>query len=385
MNVPALARCVGDVDGFLERHWGAYPLLREHAAGRGSFDDLASLDDLDRMIASLGLRASNLRMVKDGTTLPVSSYTTAPGSKARTTDALVNASSVYARFDEGATIVLESLHRFWRPLTDFSRELEISLGHRLQVNAYITPPGSQGFDVHHDSHDVLVLQVSGAKHWIVYDDEDKTRVLIDREIQPGDVLYIPKGFPHAASAGTIASAHLTVGIVTHDSIDVIRELTKLAEQEPAFEMRFPVGSTTDPASLRESVEHHLGEFRTWLDKVDVDELTERVARKVMTTSLPMMRGHLRRLEVLDKIEDSTQLVRRAGAICVLFPKATSLKVLLADRELEMPLAARAAMQEIARCDLIRPRDLHPYLTPESAMVLVRRLVREGFFEVLVAD
>lgn len=385
MGVPALGRCVGDIDDFFERHWGRSPLLRERAAPGAFFDDLASLEDLDRIVSSLGLRVSSLRMVKDGSPLPVSSYTTAPGSKSRTRDGFVNGSAVYARFDEGATIVVESLHRYWRPLTEFCRELELSLGHRLQVNAYITPPGSQGFDVHRDSHDVFVLQVSGAKHWIVYDREDEDAVLIDRPIERGDALYIPKGFPHAASAGTTASAHLTVGILTHDSVDVIRELTKLAEEEPIFQERLPAGSTTDAGRLRDAVERHLSEMRTWLDKVDVDELTERVARRVMTTTLPMIRGHLLQSELVEKIEESTQLVRRAGSICVIFPKETVVKVLLADRELEMPLVAQPAMQEIAQRERIRPRDLHPHLAPASALVLVRRLVREGLLEVVVGD
>ena len=69
------------------------------------------------------------------------------------------------------------------------------------MNAYITPPGSQGFDLHRDDHDVFVLQVSGEKHWIVYDDRDRARSLIDHSLARGETLYVPKGFPHTATAG----------------------------------------------------------------------------------------------------------------------------------------------------------------------------------------
>ena len=374
---------MGEARRFLERDWGRAPFLLE-AAGTGGFDDLASLDDLDHMIASAGLRASSLRMVRDGGTLPVTAYTTAAGAKSRTTDRPVDAASVYRRFEEGATIVLESLHRYWRPLTDFCRELELSLGHRLQVNAYVTPPGSRGFDVHRDSHDVFVLQVSGAKHWIVFDREVDEKVLIDQDIQRGDSLYIPAGFPHAASAGAAASAHLTVGILTREGMDVVREVVKLAESEPIFQERLPVG-LDDPGSLRETVRVQLEELRGWLDKVDVDEVTARVARKIFTTAQPILRGQLRQLQLLDEIDADSLLVRRAGATCVLLPGDTSIKVLLADRELEMPLTASAAMQEVAGRDRLRVRDLHQFLTPESALVLGRRLVREGLLEVVLGD
>jgi hypothetical protein len=39
----------------------------------------------------------------------------------------------------------------------------------VQVNAYLTPPASRGLGVHHDTHDVFVLQVHGRKLWQVWD------------------------------------------------------------------------------------------------------------------------------------------------------------------------------------------------------------------------
>ena len=69
----------------------------------------------------------------------------------------------------GATIVLQALHHTWLPLARFCRELEAELGAGVQANSYYTPRRSQGFAVHHDTHDVFVLQVAGEKHWRVYD------------------------------------------------------------------------------------------------------------------------------------------------------------------------------------------------------------------------
>jgi lysine-specific demethylase/histidyl-hydroxylase NO66 len=384
MDVSALQRCVGDVDIFFDKYWAHAPLLYEPTKTcPRAFDDLASLDDLDQMVASLGLRASSLRMIKDGKALPHFKYTVAAEKGAR--EAAISGALVYQWYYEGATIVLESLHRYWQPLTDFCRELEIALGHRLQVNAYVTPPRSQGFDVHRDSHDVFVLQVSGAKHWIVYDREDEERVLMAQTIDRGASLYIPTGFPHAATTGDAASAHLTVGILTHDTIDLLHEVTKLAEEKPAFRERLDVGNARDAASLKAIVKARVEEVQGWLDEIDIDELTERVARRVASTSQPITSGLLRQLERLNTIDEDTMVARRRGATCVLFPKDTVLKVLLADRELEVPLVAHPAMEEISRREKFSARDLHAFLDPESALVLVRRLVREALLEVLVDD
>ena len=380
----ALDRCVGDIEIFFDKHWNQAPLLRPGLADE-TFDDLASFDDLDHMVASVGMHASNLRMVKSGQALPVATYTVPPGKKSRSSERSISGPLVYQRFDEGATIVLESLHRYWMPLTDFCRDLELSLGHGLQVNAYVTPPGSQGFDVHQDTHDVFVLQVSGSKHWIVYDRDDPELLLIDEEIDRGSVLYVPKGFPHAASAGRRASAHLTVGILTHDSIDIVREIAKLAEKEALFSERLPSDATSDPEALRSSVQRHVEILRAWLDGIDLDRLTQGVARRIMSTSQPIVRGQLGQLAQLDDIDEETLVVRRAGATCALFHGEESVKALLSDRELEMPILAGPAMEWIASRDRFHVRHLHQFLTPESALVLVKRLIREGLLQVDVDD
>ncbi len=386
MQVPALERCVGDVGIFFSTHWGRAPLLLTPSSeDERGFSDLASLDDLDHMIASLGLHASSLRMVRDGTTLPVSGYTTPAAKTSRGMESLVSAAAVYQRFMEGATIVLESLHRYWKPLAGFCRELEISLGHRLQVNAYITPPGSRGFDVHRDTHDVFVLQVSGTKHWIVYDRDDDQQVLIDRDIEAGSSLYIPTGFPHAAATGGTTSAHLTVGILTHDSIEVVRGVAGLAEEEPAFRQRLPGAALRDVGALRAEVDRQLEEVRCWLEKVDVDELTRRVARRVMSSAQPILGGRLRQFELLEAIDADTPVTHVPGATCFLWPNDGGVTVLLADRELEMPVAAVPAMELIAVRKRFHVRDLHEFLTPASSLILVRRLIREGLLEVLVED
>lgn len=335
------------------------------------------------MVSSLGLRASALRMVKAGSPLPPGDYTVTPSSRSRGTEAIVDAAAVYERFREGATIVLEGLHRYWEPLTDFCRDLEIGLGHRLQVNAYVTPPAAHGFDLHRDEHDVFVLQVSGSKHWVVHDHDE--RVLIDHVLQPGESLYIPKGFPHAAAAEESASAHLTVGVLTHSSTDVFSEIVKLASAEPVFQERLTVEETRDLDALRTSVQRHVEELRTWLDKADVDTLVEQVARRVHASAQPILRGQLRQLSLVDSIDADTRLLRRRGATCLVISRADALEVLLVDRELEMPAFVRAAMEAVRDAAELRVRDLHARLDPHSALVLVRRLVREGLLEVAVDE
>jgi hypothetical protein len=67
---------------------------------------------------------------------------------------------IASQFEGGATIVLQ-LSSSSISLAKFCRELERELAHPVQANAYYTPASAQGFKVHHDTHDVLCLQVEG--------------------------------------------------------------------------------------------------------------------------------------------------------------------------------------------------------------------------------
>ncbi|HYZ01986.1 MAG TPA: cupin domain-containing protein, partial [Candidatus Binatia bacterium] len=217
----ALDRCVGDPVRFVHEHWARAPMYRPRADAAG-FADLFSLDDVDRIVSSTTPRHPAFRMVKEGRQLDPRSYTRSGRVGGRPVNDLADPGRVYEQFHAGATIVLQSLHRFWPPLVRLGRDLELALTHPVQVNAYVTPPGSRGLGVHHDEHDVFVLQVFGRKRWDVHDpgggSQDR---LIVAELAPGDCLYIPQRFPHAAWTAATASVHLTVGVAPTTWADVL--------------------------------------------------------------------------------------------------------------------------------------------------------------------
>ena len=161
----ALRRCTGlDRDAFADAYWSQQPLLSHHPDG---FSDLLSAADIDELVALRGLRTPFFRVVKAGEPAAKATRTTAAGHR-RISD-LADPDVIRERYAAGSTLVLQSLHRIHPPLVRFCRELAAELGHATQCNAYVTPPGSQGFSPHHDTHDVFVLQVDGFKRWKVYE------------------------------------------------------------------------------------------------------------------------------------------------------------------------------------------------------------------------
>src|SRR4051794_28429057 len=281
---PALRRVFASVvEDFASQHWGVKPALSTSRSidKRGvhtwlpqSFDDLFSLAAADELLSVRGLRTPFLRIAKDGNVLPSSRFTGGGGVGATIADQ-VDPDAVAKAYAEGATVVFQGLHRTWAPLIEFTGQLVADLGHPVQVNAYLTPPAAQGFSAHYDTHDVFVVQVAGRKHWTIHEpvvelprpDEpwDARRPAVaaraveppylDVELYPGDALYLPRGWLHAARSGDEATLHLTFGVHPVTTRDVLHAAVDAHREDPRLRASLPVGfDPTDAESFAGSLQ-----------------------------------------------------------------------------------------------------------------------------------
>lgn len=280
--------------------------------------------------------------------------------------------------------MLQSLHRLHPPVGRFCRELALELGHPTQCNAYITPGGdAQGFDFHHDTHDVLVLQVSGKKRWVIHEPvlalplpsqaragadlvSEGAEPLMDVELAAGDCLYLPRGFVHAALTTDAASVHLTVGIMATTWHDVLSDVLAMAADEPSFRRALPVLPDADPGDLLERV-------AGWLSGLDPsavrDRLAVRLARAVPAEPVRMLAG----AEALRTLSPVTLVRPRRGL--PVRRDATTLH--LPGKHLDLPGATSAAL-DLALSRPVTVRELAVGgLDEGDALVLARRLLREG--------
>jgi len=258
---PALRRCVaGDLDEFANSYWGSRALLSHAPDLPAPYDDLFSLDAVDELLSRRGLRTPFLRIAKNGSVVGDSQFTGSAGVGAEIADQ-VRDDKVAALFASGHTVVLQALHRTWPALVDFSTQLSADVGHPVQINAYITPPQNQGFAPHYDTHDVFVLQIAGAKRWRIHEpvlpdplphqawdgrrDQVQARAaeqpLIDTLLEPGDALYLPRGYLHSAVAQGELSIHLTIGVHPLTGYDLARELIAAAEGDRELRRSLPLG------------------------------------------------------------------------------------------------------------------------------------------------
>jgi bifunctional lysine-specific demethylase and histidyl-hydroxylase NO66 len=306
--------------------WGRAALLTR---GVSDFSDLFSADAVDELISRRGLRTPFLRVAKGGSTLPDSSFTSPAGVGATISDQLDD-TELWRKFADGATLVLQALHRTWEPVSSFSTQLSTELGHPVQANAYITPPQNRGFDDHYDVHDVFVLQIEGTKRWIIHEpvhvdplrsqpwtdrrsavtEAAQGTAYIDTVLEPGDVLYLPRGWLHAAQAQGKVSIHLTLGVhnwTRHALAEHLAEAALAAlGDDPEMRRSLPLGvdgPDGEIAAVRERLAAALSE-------ADTTSLFHR-ARRGQGRPAPL--GPVAQLAAIEGL-GSESLVRLRGAL-----------------------------------------------------------------------
>ena len=371
----ALTLLSGDAQTFREKVWASRVHL--HRTDPADLVGLLSLDDVDHLLTGTALRTPALRVVKDGSVLPSTRFVRPASLAGAPLTGLVDARKVLDQFQAGATVVLQGLHRYWQPLTDLVRDLELALGHPCQANAYLTPPGSQGFARHSDSHDVFVFQTHGRKLWEVVDGDEEQEVLLE----PGLSMYLPTGTPHSARSQTETSLHVTVGINRVTVRDALRTLTDRLLADERYDDPLPAGYPQQPEALAELLADGLTDLVGSLRDTEPEAVARDRVDRFLTDRVPYLRGGLTDLAALDGLDDSTRLERRPTAACELRPEPDTLRVLLGDRELRMPARLTPAMEFVRDQGSFAVADLAVWLDPASRVVVTRRLVREGLLRI----
>lgn len=372
----ALARCVGPEDEFFQSYWGTKPLLRR-GLSTTAYADLLTLTDVDELVTSAGLRTPAFRLVKGGVPLASSTYTTTPQISGVPITGLADVRKVLAAIDDGATLVLQGMHRFWQPLRTLCRGLEEALGCPCQVNAYFTPPGTRGLALHKDSHDVFVLQCFGTKRWEIHAPDG----VWDITLEPGDALYMPKGTPHAATAQDAISGHLTIGLLTEPVRTALSALVTDVLADTAFDDRLPAGWQHEPARLAEVLTEHLQEIAARLGNVDVAAAATARADRFRTNRPAVLVGGLLDRTRLASLTQDSRVRRRVGAVLDTRIDGEQVIVLLGDRQLRMPAWVAPAVTLLADGQEHAVSEVTG-IDAAGRLVLVRRLVREGLLEVL---
>ncbi len=266
------------------------------------------------------------------------------------------------------------------------------------MNAYVTPPQSQGFSPHYDVHDVFVLQVAGEKRWLVHEpprrlptrDQPWTDVrqdvaqaasgepVVDTVLRPGDSLYLPRGYVHSAQALGDVSAHLTVGIHPITRAAIVEALQGMAAAgNEQLRTSLPLGWTDDPAaSVPGELAAVLSALAEWLPDADpavvADDLLRREWRGTRPGPIaPLASAAAARALGPDSVVRLRPQLRTACRVA-----DGRLHLQLPGRNLSLPGSTAPAVERLLTRRPVRVADL-PELDSDDQIMLVRQLLREA--------
>jgi lysine-specific demethylase/histidyl-hydroxylase NO66 len=396
---PALSRAIAVEPGkFAAAYWGRAPLLSRAAElGGAGFTDLLSPAAVDELLSRRGLRTPFLRVAQRGSVLPADRFTGGGGAGAEISDQVID-DKVMRLYAEGATLVLQGLHRLWPPLIDYSRRLGVELRRPLQVNAYLTPPGSQGFSTHYDTHDVFVLQVDGTKRWrlhepVLADPLEKQawggradevgasaegEPAMDIVLAPGDALYLPRGWLHSAEAQGSRSLHLTIGVRAMTRYAMVEELLGLALEDARLRATLPYGiDVADPDAIEPELTETVEALRDWLTSVEPAEVAERLRARDWPSARPEPVSPLAQLDFAAGLGPDDEIRSRQGLRWRIVEDGTEHVVLrLSGRTMRFPAYCAPALRTALSGEPIRVGDL-PLDDDADRLVLARRLLNEA--------
>lgn len=334
---------------------------------------------MERLVCSGGLRYPAFRLVREGGQIALGEYASDLSRRPAAFTGTADPERVAAAFEAGATIVLQALHLHWPPLARFCRELEVELGHPVQANSYYTPRRSQGFAAHHDTHDVFVLQVAGEKRWLVSEPvwelplkhQRYSQALggpgapaLELTLRAGDTLYLPRGWLHEAQTSETDSLHITVGVNLYTWRDAFEAALEACEEDVEFRRSVP----------------ETGEMSTDLverlaARLAPGEVARRMRRRFVATRRPILDGQLEEVRALRSLTAQTLVERRPTVIADLAATTLSFE----GKRVAFPANAREELEAAFAAEgPFRAADLPGELDEAGRLVLVKRLVREGF-------
>jgi ribosomal protein L16 Arg81 hydroxylase len=184
---------------------------------------------------------------------------------------------------QGVSIVIDGIDKYVPTIATLADAIERRIGHKVWVNCYITFGTSSAFKPHYDTHDVLAVQVHGSKRWRGYgvpiahpvkDFSENLGITFgdpvwEKLIEPGDLLYMPRGEAHDAVGEVRPSVHLTIGILAPNGIDLLNWIAQRAQNDPVFRIDITrVGGTESLRNHGQAVKQRL---RALIDQLSLDE------------------------------------------------------------------------------------------------------------------
>ena len=371
--------------------------LRPMALPRRDLPLPVGLDDLDALLADRTLAFPSARVLGPGGTLDPATYShpSLPWGPSALHHVL-RPEAVVALMRQGASLAFDRLDRQLAAVRPLRLAVARWLCAETSVNAYLSPPGGSAFPPHWDTQDVFVLQTAGTKRWWVYAPQrplplrvdacppgglsEPGELLLDVVLEPGDALYVPRGFVHHALAGDTASLHLSVSVTPLTTADLLGALGAGTVPELAAARRALPATWSPRLEALDPDAHAL--LRAGHDEAQVLEAWGGLLDRVVLHSPPGAMGWLRHVAAPPAAIQAEQRVVAMPQLARLSTVAQGVSLVVPGRTLLLPDYAAPALSALLQPDTPVGAGSLPGLSEEEALELVTHLLDEGVLGVV---
>jgi hypothetical protein len=323
--------------------------------------------------------------------------------------------AAYQAYQQGASFRIRGINRHWKALWLLCRQIEEVFAFPVGANLYCTPKNSHGLDRHYDRHDTLILQIAGSKHWALYSSPEKLPLehvpllafeklgdatqyrgapVVDDVVartageeptdeflmEPGDFLYLPRGFVHEARTSTDLSIHVTIGIHALTWLDLIAvSLGQFGHKEPRFRKALPVGF--DQRSAGASIkEEFYALLQTFSRGADVESALEEIDGSLIWNQQAIGEGSIIQSEATALTADTT-VERRPGLLSRFVVDGDFVRIAAAHSDISLPKDFEPALKFVSENRSFRIGAIPGRLSDHSKINLVHRLIKNGFLRI----
>ncbi len=235
--------------------------------GAAKVCDMLDWNGLNRLLNMEVWNHQNFLMVLDTKPVPAPNFCRQRVDRTGQPQLVPVPAMVQQFLDRGASMVLnevETLEPKIRGLVDAFRD---GLGAKCSGNAYISQKNHQAFDSHFDRTDVFAIQTLGSKRWRIYEGQlaapviharftgmpqpeiERLKGKVETEIvmNPGDVLYLPRGRFHDALATEGPSIHLSFAVSEPKGLDYLQIVMDEAVGDAHMRGDLPLAEADLPA------------------------------------------------------------------------------------------------------------------------------------------
>jgi len=386
------------VDDFFARHWQQRPLLIQRDEPQ-RFRDLLAASDVEAV----------LRMADQ---LPTGAVELIGKTNAIEPRRPESSSTLVGFFTSGSTIRVKGVERYFAPLAELCRSIERELGFPTRANLYCTPAGSRGFDLHFDTHEVLVLHLLGNKKWLAYESTTKLPLeyvpllpfegeawkrsqkrseggqdeisatergtpAVEASLEAGDTLYLPRGFLHQAESLDEHSVHLTIGIHVVTWLDLLSvALVQSGYRHEGLRHALPVGWLNN----QQSGKIFAAEFARLLELFSRDADCEGAIKEAGESMIRTCQARSARSD-LDGLDHKTKLEVTGRLEVCLSDDGNLAGLALGQKVFWMPICFAPALRFVAERRSFCPAELPGQITDHSKLGFVGRLVEDGFLRI----